>query len=105
MIAGGNIICYITLYFCYMYNIIETVIKKQHNNTSFYFIYPSNNFCFEHRAYNCACNYDVAMDEEIDSKIDAYLLDYNYCSKLFEISNGKVKFVSNLKKISRKNLL
>ncbi|ORX56018.1 hypothetical protein BCR36DRAFT_346535 [Piromyces finnis] len=104
LIASGNVICYTPLYCLYMYNIIYTIIKKQWDNTRYYFIYPSKDFCFEHKIYYCNCNYD-STPIEIESSIDSYLMDYNYCSKFFEISNGKIKFVSNIKKMSHKNLI
>jgi len=88
-----------------MRNIIYTVIKKQSNNTKFFFKYPSPNFCFEHKEYDCNCYITNKVCIDTEFQINICINEYKYCSKIFEISNGKIKFVSDIKKFSHKNLI
>ncbi|KAL6599709.1 hypothetical protein U3516DRAFT_643530 [Neocallimastix sp. 'constans'] len=105
MVSIFNIICYLSLYYLYMRNIIYTVIKKQSNNTKFFFKYPSPNFCFEHKEYDCNCYITNKVCIDTEFQINICINEYKYCSKIFEISNGKIKFVSDIKKFSHKNLI
>ncbi|ORX79748.1 hypothetical protein BCR32DRAFT_269275 [Anaeromyces robustus] len=102
LLTNGNFLCYTILYFLYMYNIIKTIIIRKSENPQYFFKYPSPNFCFEHKIYDCDCDRD--MNEVIvENQINGYLLDYKYCLNLFDISNGKVHIISHIKKIKNKS--
>jgi len=58
-----------------------------------YFIYKRHDECLKHKSTYCGCKLNIPK-EEIEISINNYIDIYKSCSTIFEIINGKIKFIS-----------
>jgi predicted outer membrane repeat protein len=80
-----NSICYVSLYFILILNLLyNIIIKKQKNITpSDFFVTTQQDFCYFHRSYLCECN-KVESDESIAEHVLEILNIYIHSSIIIE---------------------
>ncbi|ORX57718.1 hypothetical protein BCR36DRAFT_134027 [Piromyces finnis] len=96
-----NILCDFSVYIIYFGIIFKYIFIKKDlcNDSRSYFIYPTNEFCYQHFSYLCGCDRKLS-NVEIAHNNKQFIKSYKYCSKIIEISDGHIKFITNAEKLA-----
>ena len=87
-----NSISSIGIFLLFSWDKVYYIIKKEGNNPMVYFIYKRHEECLKHKSTYCGCKLNM-IKEHIEMSIRNYIDIYKTCSTLFEIVDGKVKFI------------
>ena len=78
---------------------IYYIVKKEGDNTLTYFKIKKYKKCIIHESRNCGCQLELTF-RNIEPFVENYIKFYNFCSALFMINNGKLKYVNMNSKYS-----
>ena len=74
----------------FSWNIVRSIVEGDGNNIYAYFLSPLSEKCVVHHSYRCDC-----IMKKVEGYTDVtkkYIEIYRFCSKPFEIVDGKIKF-------------
>ncbi|KAG4088500.1 hypothetical protein H8356DRAFT_1280889 [Neocallimastix lanati (nom. inval.)] len=87
-----NSICYLMIFFLFIWEKVYYILRQEDNNTHNYFIAEKLEKCIIHRSFSCECNKNYS--EESDEIVSKYLDFYKYCTQIFLFKNGNLKYVN-----------
>ncbi|ORX53798.1 hypothetical protein BCR36DRAFT_253704, partial [Piromyces finnis] len=93
-----NSIGYLIIFILFSMDKIHTITTGRDDST-YYFDFINHKKCLIHNSYICGCPVEKS-NKNRKILIEKYILFYKYCSELYTISNGKLKYVSVNKKLN-----
>ncbi|OUM59806.1 hypothetical protein PIROE2DRAFT_14574 [Piromyces sp. E2] len=88
-----NSICYLTFFLLFSWNKVYYIIRNKDIDSHLYFKYVKHDMCMIHNSYTCACEFDDS-NENNHQVIKNYIIFYKICSKILEITDGKIKYIN-----------
>jgi len=79
------------------------IIKNEGDDNKKYFIILDSKKCPTHDSYSCGCT-SKRINNEIELIVNNYINSYKRCSDLFQINNGKIKYLNHNSKMNIFNL-
>ncbi|OUM62443.1 hypothetical protein PIROE2DRAFT_11293 [Piromyces sp. E2] len=70
----------------------KEMVAKICGDSFIYFIYKRHLDCLKHKSTRCGCKLNISK-AEMDESINNYMQIYKASSTLFEIINGKIKYI------------
>lgn len=78
---------------------IYYIFKKKGNDPTLYFIYSRKEKCFVHNSFTCGCKLK-SKKENLKPIIEKYIKFYKFCSTVFIIEKGKIKYIKLQSKVN-----
>ncbi|OUM59930.1 hypothetical protein PIROE2DRAFT_63457 [Piromyces sp. E2] len=88
-----NLLGYFVLFLCCSWDKIYYVMKNTGNDPRVYFKLKKYKKCFKHNTYTCGCKLDQDEENPVPA-MKKYIIFYKFCSEIFEVTNGKIKYIS-----------